>query len=57
MKVGSIVRFKKHILGLENQRGIIIADNGNAVDVYWYKGPKMIIADLKEFLVVVNESR
>ena len=57
MKVGDIVRFKKDVLGLENQRGIVVADNGGAVDVYWYKGPKMIITDLKGFLVVVNESR
>ena len=57
MKVGDIVRFKKHFLGLENQRGIVVAYNGGAVDVYWYKGPKMVITDLKGFLVVVNESR
>ena len=63
VKVGDIVRFKKDVLGLENQRGIVVADNGGAVDVYWYKGPKMVITDLKGFLVlkgllvVVNESR
>ena len=57
MKVGDIVRFKKKVLGLEEQRGIIVGDDGFSVDVYWYKDTKHMISELKEFLEVVSESR
>ena len=57
MKVGDIVRFKKKVLGLEQQRGIIVGDDGFSVDVYWYKDTKHMISELKEFLEVVSESR
>ena len=57
MKVGDIVRFKKKVLGLEKQRGIIVGDDGFSVDVYWYKDAKRVSSELKEFLEVVNESR
>jgi len=57
MKVGDIVRFKKKVLGLEIQRGIIVGDDRFSVDVYWYKDAKRVSSELKEFLEVVNESR
>jgi|TARA_R100000329_G_scaffold141044_1_gene123583 hypothetical protein len=57
VKVGDIVRFKKKVLGLEKQRGIIVGDDGFSVDVYWYKDAKHMISELKEFLEVVSESR
>ena len=48
---------KKKVLGLEEQRGIIVGDDGFSVDVYWYKDAKRVISELKEFLEVVSESR
>ena len=51
------MRFKKKVLGLEKQRGIIVGDDGFSVDVYWYKDTKHMISELKEFLEVVSESR
>ena len=64
MKVGDIVRFKRGAAPFHpfrpDQRGIIVGDDSFTVDVYWYKGykgPKMAISELKEFLEVVSESR
>jgi len=61
MKVGDIVRFKKGAAPFHpfrpDQRGIVVADDSFTVDVYWYKGSKMAVSELKEFLEVVSESR
>ena len=60
MKVGDLVKFRKGLhrqLFRPDQRGIVVTDGSFTVNVYWYKGPKMAVSELKEFLEVVSESR
>ena len=58
MKGGDRFKFTSHIMGKEGLIGIIVSENGQAFDVFWYnyQGGKME-ADFPDFLEVVDESR
>ena len=58
MKVGDMVKYRSHIMGKERLIGIIVSENGQAFDVFWYnyQGGKMQV-DFPDFLEVIGESR
>ena len=58
MKVGDLVKFKSSVVGGQGLIGIIVSENGQAFDVFWYnyQGGKMEV-DFPDFLEVVDESR
>jgi len=58
MKVGDMVKYKSHIMGKQGLIGIIVSENGQAFDVFWYnyQGGKMEV-DFPDFLEVIGESR
>lgn len=58
MKVGDLVKYKSHVTGGQGLIGIIVSENGQAFDVFWYnyQGGKMEV-DFPDFLEVVGESR
>ena len=58
MKVGDLVNYQSHVTGGQGLIGIIVSENGQAFDVFWYnyQGGKME-ADFPDFLEVVDESR